>query len=131
MDLNNPVIKLVIEGTRAEFEGRIQDARTLAMQAWEASRDDFDACVSAHYVARYQEDPEQVLEWNQEALDRAHAVQDNRVREFYASLYLNLGHSYEMLGRQAEAQRYYHLAAELGVVHQMDEHDQTAGEGRP
>jgi tetratricopeptide (TPR) repeat protein len=124
MDLNNPVVKLCIEGTRAEFEGRIEDARTLFMQAWEASKDDFDVCVSAHYVARYQENPEEILRWNQEALNRANAVKDSRVQDFYPSLYLNLGHSYEMLGNQAETQRYYNLAAELGVVHQVDEHNQ-------
>jgi tetratricopeptide (TPR) repeat protein len=111
-------IKLCLEGIRAEFEGRIEDARILYSQAWEASRDDFDACVAAHYVARYQEEPEETLRWNQEALNRAKAVKDGRVQDFYPSLYLNLGHSYEMLGHQAEAQKYYKLAAELGVIHQ-------------
>lgn len=125
MDLDNLVIKLCIEGTRAEFEGRIEDARSLFMQAWEAARDDFEACVSAHYVARYQEDPEEILRWNQEALNRAHAVEESKVKAFYPSLYLNLGHTYEILGNQAEAQRYYNLAAELGVVHQADEHNQS------
>jgi tetratricopeptide (TPR) repeat protein len=113
----NLTIKLCIEGIRAEFEGRVSDARILYLQAWEASRDDF-ACVAAHYVARYQEEPEEMLRWNQEALNRAKAVKDSRVQDFYPSLYLNLGHSYEMLGRQAEAQKYYKLAAELGVIHQ-------------
>lgn len=124
MDLSNPVIKLCIDGTRAEFEGRIEEARTLFMQAWEASTGDFDACVSAHYVARFQEEPEEILRWNQEALNRAKAVGDNRVHDFYPSLYLNLGYSYEVLGEQAEAQRYYRLAAELGVIHQVGEHNQ-------
>lgn len=123
MDLNNPVIKLCIAGTRAEFEGRIEDAHTLSRQAWQAARDDFEACIAAHYLARYQEDPQKILRWNQEALDRAQAVKDSRVQEFYPSLYLNLGHSYELIGNQAEAQRYYTLAAELGVVHQIDEHN--------
>jgi tetratricopeptide (TPR) repeat protein len=125
MDLDNPVIKLCIEGTRAEFEGRIEDARALFMRAWEASRDDFDACVSAHYVARHQEEPEETLRWNQEALNRARAVKDGRVQDFYPSLYLSLGHSHEMLGHQAEAQRYYQLAAELGVVHQAGEQNRN------
>lgn len=124
MDLDNPVIKLCVEGTRAEFEGRIEDARILFMRAWEAARDDFDACVSAHYVARYQEDPEETLRWHQEALNRAHAAEESRVKAFYPSLYLNLGHAYEILGNQAEAQRYYDLASELGVVHQVGEHNQ-------
>ena len=120
MDLDNPVIRLCAEGARAEFEGRIHDARTLFMQAWEASKDDYEACVAAHYVARYQESPEDTLRWNQEALSRANAVGDDRVIGFFPSLYLNMGRSYETLGNQTEAQRYYDLAAELGFVHQAE-----------
>ena len=120
MDLDNPVIRLCAEGTRAEFEGRTNDARALFMQAWEASKDDYEACVAAHYVARYQESPEDTLRWNQEALSRANAVGDDRVKDFYPSLYLNMGYSYEVLGNQTEAQRYYDLAAELGFVHQAE-----------
>ncbi len=60
------------------------------------------------------------LHWNQEALARADAVGDSRVRSFYPSLYLNMGHSYEVLGNRAEASRYYALAAGLGVVHQVE-----------
>lgn len=120
MDLNNPVVKLCAEGTRAEFAGRTDDARNLFMQAWEASKDDYDACVAAHYVARYQTSPQDTLHWNQEALARADAVGDDRVRSFYPSLYLNMGHSHEVLGNQAEARRYYELAAELGFVHQVE-----------
>ena len=118
MDLNNPVVKLCAEGTRAEFEGRIDDARNLYMRAWEASTDDYDACVAAHYVARYQASPQETLRWNAEALARADAVGDERVSSFYPSLYLNMGHSHEKLGNQTEANRYYQLAANLGVVHQ-------------
>lgn len=120
MDLNNPVVKLCVEGTRAEFEGRIEDARTLYMQAWAAARDDYEACVAAHYLARRQESPQARLHWNREALVRAAAVGDERVRSFYPSLYLNMGHAYEALGDLAEARRYYQLAAELGFVHQVE-----------
>lgn len=118
MDLDNLVIKLCIDSTRAEFEGRLDHAHTLSLQAWEVSQDDYEACVAAHYVARYQKIPEERLRWNQEALDRANSVKDNRVDDFYPSLYLNMGHSYELLGNEVEAKRYYDLAAELGVVHQ-------------
>jgi tetratricopeptide (TPR) repeat protein len=119
MDLDNRVIKLCIESTRAEFEGRLDRASALSMQAWEVSQDDYEACVAAHYVARYQKSPEEMLRWNREALDRANAVEDNRVEDFYPSLYLNMGYSYELLGNQDEARQYYDLAAELGVVHQQ------------
>jgi tetratricopeptide (TPR) repeat protein len=121
MDLSNPVIQLCIEGTQAEFRGQIDKARSLYQQAWEAAQDDFDACVAAHYMARHRDDPQERFYWNQEALERANAAADARVREFYPSLYLNMGQSCELLGNQDEAQRYYDLAAELGVVHQVDQ----------
>ena len=120
MDLNNSAIKLCIEGTRAEFEHRMDDARSHYQQAWEARLEDYDACIAAHYVARFQETPEGTLHWNQIALDHANAVDDERVKEFYPSLYVNLGHSYEAIGDQANAQKYYQLAADLGVTHQPD-----------
>lgn len=53
-----------------------------------------------------------MLQWNQEALARADAVRDERVRHFYPSLYLNLGYAYETIGDQTEARHYYELAAE-------------------
>ena len=120
MDLSNPVIQLCMDGTRAEFEHRIEDARSLYQQAWEARTDDYDACIAAHYVARFQDSAEESLHWNQLALEHANAVHDERVKDYYPSLYLNLGRSYELAGKQTEAQRYYDLAAELGGIHQPD-----------
>lgn len=118
MDLNNPVIKLCIDGSRAEFEGWLDDAQALYQQAWDAAQDDYEACIAAHYVARHQPTPAETLRWNQIALVRAKAVADVRVHGFYGSLYLNLGYSYELVGEQAMAQHYYALAADLGFVHQ-------------
>lgn len=120
MDLTNPVIQLCTAGTRAEFEHRIKDARVLYQQAWDTRTGDYDACIAAHYVARFQDAAEESLHWNQLALKHANMVNDESIKEFYPSLYLNLGHSYELVGDQVEAQRYYGLAADLGVVHQPD-----------
>lgn len=111
------MIKLCVEGTQAEFEGRIEAARALYRQAWAAARDDYEMCVAAHYVARHQENPQDRLRWNREALLRAEAVGDERVHSFYPSLYVNMGSAYEALGNVAEAKRYYELAAGLGLVH--------------
>jgi hypothetical protein len=58
--------------------------------------------------------------WNQIALDPAKAVSDGSVQEFYPSLYLNMGQSHELLGNLNEAKRYYDLAAEAGVIHQVE-----------
>ncbi len=94
MDANNPVVKLCVEGMQAEGQDRLEDARRLLTQAWEASTDDFEACIAAHYLARHQDSPVDTLRWNHEAVTRADAVGDERVREFYPSLYLSMGYSF-------------------------------------
>jgi hypothetical protein len=120
MDTSNPVIQLCMAGTRAEFEHRLEDARAFYQQAWDAHTNDYEACIAAHYVARFQDSPEETLHWNQIALSHAEAVRDERVNDFYPSLYLNLGKSHEVLGNLPEAQKYYSLAADLGIIHQPD-----------
>ncbi|HMD08329.1 MAG TPA: hypothetical protein VKH63_12390 [Candidatus Acidoferrum sp.] len=111
MDSANPVVKLCVEGMRAETEGRIEEARLLFIQAWEESKNDYDACIAAHYVARHQKTSEEILRWNQESLDRADALNDERMQDFYPSLYLNLGKAHEDLGHREMARKYYELAA--------------------
>jgi tetratricopeptide (TPR) repeat protein len=121
MDLDNPVIRLCIEGTQAEFQGQVEKARSLYQEAWELAQDDYEACIAAHYVARHQDNHQDRLHWNQVALEKANAVADQRVKEFYPSLYLNMGQSYELLGDLDEARRFYDLAAKSGLVHQMSQ----------
>jgi tetratricopeptide (TPR) repeat protein len=111
MDPNNPVIKLCTEGMKAEMEGRADAARLLFVKAWEQSQNDYDACIAAHYVARHQKSPEEILYWNKDALDRADAVNDERIHSFYPSLYLNMGKAHEVLGNLQQAKRHYELAA--------------------
>jgi hypothetical protein len=118
MDLNNRVIQLCSAGTRAEYERRLEDAQSCYWQAWQAVTDDFEACVAAHYVARFQADPAECLRWNQVALARAQAVGDGRAASFFPSLYLSLGRAYELAGDTALAQENYLAAERLGVRHQ-------------
>ena len=111
IDPDNPVAQLCIEGMRAEGEGRLSDAKALFTRAWEASADDHDASMAAHYLARHQETESERFRWNAEALHRAESSGDERVREFLPSLLLNLGHSHEMLGAPEEARACYERAA--------------------
>jgi len=112
IDPDNPVVRLCVEGVQAEAEDRLEDALALFSQAWEGSTDDFEACIAAHYLARQQETPQDMLYWNQVALEKAKAAEDERVMGFYPSLYLNLGYSYEQLGNLEAAVRYYKKADE-------------------
>ncbi len=120
MNVENLVVQLCVRGTQAEFEGKPDQARALYRQAWELAQDDFEACVAAHYVARFQGTLEATLEWNQVALSRALAAPQELVQDFFPSLYLNLGQSYERLGDLAKAQRFYDEAAQLGYCHREE-----------
>jgi len=111
LDADNPFVKLCAAGMAAEGEGRGADAKALFEQAWQGSRDDYEACIAAHYVARHQATPAATFEWNERALRRAEAAGDGRARDFFPSLYLNYAHSLEQLGRTAEACEHYGLAA--------------------
>ena len=111
-------VALCIQGTQAEFERRLDDARQLFKQAWDAAVDDHDACVAAHYVAHLEEDPHRALHWDQVALERARRCGDARVEGYLPSLYVNLGKSHERVGDRQRAEEFYALAASLGLVHQ-------------
>lgn len=93
IDTDNLVVKLCVEGMQSETENRPDDARKLFEQAWSIRQGDYEACVAAHYLARHQNDPQEVLKWNREALSYADAITNDRVRGFYSSLYLNVGYS--------------------------------------
>ena len=110
LDPNNPVVRHCVAGVACESEHRFADALSLYMRAWNESSDDFERCISAHYVARHQKTVHGALEWNLQALARANAVEHARVREFYPSLYLNVGKSYEEAGDRRRAREFFGLA---------------------
>ncbi|MGP8300478.1 hypothetical protein ACTPOK_21640 [Streptomyces inhibens] len=112
MDPELPVVRLCVEGMQAEAEGRAEEARGRFQRAWDIASDDYEACIAAHYLARHQNSPEETLRWNQECLDRADRVGDERVRGFYPSLYVNMGQAYRKLGQPALAHTYFVRAAE-------------------
>jgi len=106
-----------MEGIQAEFQRDLPQAQSLYWQAWMLSSNEYEACIAAHYVAHLQEDPHEKFKWDKIALEKADAAGDERIQEFYPSLYLNMGQSCELLGNMEEAMRYYDLAAELGAMH--------------
>ncbi|MGE0552609.1 MAG: hypothetical protein AB7R55_04180 [Gemmatimonadales bacterium] len=97
----------------AESAGNAGLAARLFLEAWERAGDDYEACIAAHYLARHQTEPAELLRWNQVALERADRVADERVAGFYPSLQLNLGHALERNGDRAGAREAYLKAAAL------------------
>lgn len=111
-DPDNVVVKLCAEGMSAEFEGNLEQAHHIFQQAWDSATNDFEAFTAAHYLARNQKRPEDVLLWNMKALDYANAINDDEMKIHYPSLYLNVAKSYEVLGDLKEAVKYYQFAAD-------------------
>jgi hypothetical protein len=75
----------------------------LFQEAWDSCRDDYEASIAAHFLARHQPTPHACLQWNARAAQHAEAVTDGRTREFKASLYLNLADAYLGVGDGAAA----------------------------
>jgi hypothetical protein len=101
IDPDNPVVRLCAEGMA--IEGDASAARELFAKAWALHRDDYEASIAAHFLARHQATADDTLHWNALAVRHAEAVGDDRVDDLLASLYLNLGESYRIVGRKEEA----------------------------
>lgn len=103
IDPANPVVALCAEGMA--LEGTPDLASERFARAWTIRRDDYDASIAAHFVARHQSTPAATLEWNKRALRHADAVADDRIRAFLPSLLLNVGDSLLANGHTSEALR--------------------------
>ena len=101
IDPNNPVVLLCVAGM--ERDGVPDEARRLFQQAWDARRDDYEAAIAAHYLARHQATPADTFRWNELAVTHAERVTDGRVTGMFPSLYLNLANSQIALLRFEEA----------------------------
>lgn len=127
MELTSRTTQLCIEGTQAEFERRVDDARRLYREAWESAEDDHQAAMAAHYVAHLEPDHREALRWNLVALERG--LLDERSLEFMGSLLVCVGGSYEALGESEKAAEYFARAAVHGVFHVRDTLDGSPIEG--
>ena len=110
MDPENPVVALCAQGMA--IEGTPAEALRYFEQAWAARRDDFEAAIAAHFLARHQSTPAETLHWNALAVQHAEAVPDERCGELLASLYLNLADSHARLGQPGPARTAARRATE-------------------
>jgi|GEM_PF-1750577 len=59
----NHIIQLCIQGMELEEKGKPEEARSIFLQAWNESTNDFEKFTSAYYVARHQERVRDKLKW--------------------------------------------------------------------
>ena len=110
IDGDSVVARLCAAGVA--IDGDAVAAGALFRQAWDARRDDYEASIAAHFLARHQPSLDDSLYWNRVAAEHAEAVTDERAKPLLASLYLNLADSYLALGHLAKAT----IVAEQGVA---------------
>lgn len=109
-DPENPIVKLCAQGMNLEGEGKNDQAFILFQQAWDQASNDFEKFTSAHYVARHQKTIEDKLKWDELALISALKINDETMKAFYPSLYLNIAKDHEDLKDIANAKINYELA---------------------
>jgi hypothetical protein len=108
IDPTNPVVALCAEGMAVD--GTPAEALRLFELAWASRRDDFEAAIAAHFLARHQQSPSDALHWNMLAVQHAENVDDGRAAELLASLYLNLGDAQLTVGDAISAADSVRLA---------------------
>ena len=109
-DPNNNVVKLCAQEMSFEGEGKKEEACKISQQAWAEAANDTEKFISAHYVARYQENVADKLYWDKTALNFALKINDQDIKGSYPSLYLNIAKCYEDLNNPDEARDSYRLA---------------------
>jgi hypothetical protein len=110
LDADNEVVRLCVAGVEAEQRGDGELATERYTAAWEASSNDLEACVAAHYLARVQAAADARLRWNELALERAVAA--GSPDAFMASLELNVGAAHEAIGNLELAALHYDAASQ-------------------
>lgn len=107
---SNPVVKRCLEGIDMADNGKPEAAGRLFLQAWHEATDDLEKFIAAYYVARYQENYADRLQWYETALQFALAINDDSVYSAFASLYAHIAKCYERLGDPAQAKKHDELA---------------------
>jgi tetratricopeptide (TPR) repeat protein len=109
-DPNNNVVKLCTQGMDMEGKGKPEDASRLFLQAWNEATNDFEKFTASHYVARHQKSIADKLKWDETALQLALKINNDTVKGFFPSLYLNIAKCYEDLNDFDNARKNYQLA---------------------
>jgi tetratricopeptide (TPR) repeat protein len=106
----NHVIQLCMRGIDLEEKGEPEEARSIFIQAWDESTNDFEKFTSAYYVARHQETVRDKLKWLETSLQFALKINDVTVSAAFPALYLNIAKCYEDLNDRERAKKNYELA---------------------
>jgi len=109
IDPANKIVQLCAMGLELEAT-KPEEAKAMFMQAWNASSNDLEKCIAAHYVARHQSSTEEKLQWDKTALEFALKIDGSYIKSYYPSLYLNIAKCYEDMNDRDNASVNYQNA---------------------
>lgn len=107
---NNHVVKSCLQGMAMEENGKPEEAANLFLKAWNEATNDFEKFLAAFYVARYQKNAAEKLNWLETTLQLAEKINDDTVKSAFPSLYASLAKTYEELGDNASSKKNLELA---------------------
>lgn len=107
---NNNIVKLCLQGVGMEEEGKPEEAGRLFLQAWNEATNNFEKFISAHYLARNQNNAADKLIWLETALQFAMKINNDSVTSAFPYLYSEIAKCHEDLSDPDKAKRNYELA---------------------
>jgi hypothetical protein len=107
---NNTVVKLCLQGMGMEEKGKPEEASKRFFQAWNEATSDLEKFISAHYVARHQNNVSDQLKWLETALQFALKVNNDSVMSAFPALYSNIAKCYKDLSIPDKAKKNDELA---------------------
>ncbi len=110
-DPKNSIVKLCLQGMELEGKSKPEEASRIFLQAWNEATKDFEKFTAAYYVARHQEKVSDKLKWLEIALQLALKINNDSVKEAFASLYISIAKCYEDLKDLENSKRNYELAS--------------------
>lgn len=86
-DPRNPIVQICLQAMTEQESGSASKARTLLLQAWDQSSQNFEKFISAYFLARLESDTREKLRWIEVALAKALEINDDSVRSALPGLY--------------------------------------------
>lgn len=109
----NPIVKLCVQSLALEGQDQAEAAGRTALQAWNEATHDFERFIAACFVARYQVEIPEKLEWLQTALQCALQTDNIAAMGVLPTLYTDISRCYDTLGDPDNARKYGVLSASL------------------
>lgn len=113
----NAIVRLCLAGMEQETNGDPVFAKTLFMEAWSTSTNDFEKFISAYYVARHQTTPADNLHWLQLAMEFALSANTLSASSALPNVYAKIASCYAEIADDALSLHYRQLSEES--AHQL------------